>query len=367
MTTQATRIPLFDPGASLRPLRERLEQRMLEVLESGRFVLGPQVKAFEHELAGYLGVKHVVGVGNGTDAITIALKAMDIGSGDEVIVPSFTFYASAEAIVPTGATPVFCDIDLETYNMTAETVGQALTSKTKAVLAVDLFGNPARILEIEALGVPVLEDAAQAAGSLLDGRKAGSLGHAATFSFYPSKNLGAFGDAGAIATDDDGLADTIRSLRSHGSRDKVTFEKLGFNTRLDELQAGLLRVLLPELDGWCDGRRRAARMYEDAGAGDLVRLPRAAEGADPAWHLYVVRRERADELVETLNGAGIESRAYYRTPVHRQEPMRTFARDVELPATEEAARTNFALPIHPTLEQSQVAHVVETLRAALEG
>ncbi len=295
MATQATRIPLFDPEASLRPLRERLEERMREILESGRFVLGPQLKAFEQEFA------------------------------------------------------------------------QALTPKTKAILTVDLFGNPAQTPEIETLGVPVLEDAAQAAGSVLGGRRAGSLGHAATFSFYPSKNLGAFGDAGAIATDDDELAETIRSLRSHGSRDKVTFEKLGFNTRLDELQAGLLRVLLPELDGWCEGRRRAARMYEEAGAGDLVRLPRAVDGADPAWHLYIVRHERADELVESLNGAGIESRAYYRTPVHRQEPMRAFARDLDLPATEEASRTNFALPINATLEQSQVAHVVETLRAALEG
>jgi len=330
-------------------------------------VLGPQLDAFEREFADYLGVQHVVGVGNGTDAITIALKAMGVSAGDEVVVPSFTFYASAEAIVPTGATPVFCDIDLETYCMTGETVRPALSPKTKAVLAVDLFGNPAPIPEIEALGVPVLEDAAQAAGTKLGDRRAGALGHAATFSFYPSKNLGAFGDAGAIATDDEELASSVRSLRSHGSRDKVTFEKLGFNTRMDELQAGLLRVLLPELDGWCEGRRRAARLYADAGAGDLVELPRATENADPAWHLFIVRHERADELVEALNSAGIESRAYYRTPVHRQEPMRAFARGLELPATEEAARTSLALPLHATLEQEHAEHLVATLRDALEG
>lgn len=366
MTTQAIRVPLFDPATALQPHLGRLEERAREVIESGRYVLGPQLEAFEQELADFLGVKHVVGVGNGTDAITIALTAMGVGAGDEVVVPSFTFYASAEAIAHTGATPAFCDIDPETYCATAATVRQALTPKTKAVLAVDLFGNPAPIPEIEALGVPVLEDAAQAAGSRLGDRRAGALAHAATFSFYPSKNLGAFGDAGAIATDDDALAAAIRSLRSHGSRDKVTFEKLGFNTRLDELQAGLLRVLLPELDGWCDGRRRAARLYADAGAGNLVELPRPTEESDPAWHLFVVRHARADRLVEALNEAGIESRAYYRTPVHLQEPMRHFAPGLELPATEEAARTNLALPINATMREEHVTYVVETLRVELE-
>jgi dTDP-4-amino-4,6-dideoxygalactose transaminase len=364
MAVPTTKIPLFDPQSVLAPLRGELEERMREVLDSGRYVLGPQVQAFEQELAEYLGVRHVVGVGNGTDAISIALRAMGVGPGDEVVVPSLTFYASAEAIPPTGAAPVFCDIDLDTFCITAETVERALTPRTKAVLSVDLFGNPAPAEEIEALGIPVLEDAAQALGSTLDGRKAGSLAHAATFSFYPSKNLGAFGDAGAVATDDDGIADEVRSLRSHGSRDKVTFGALGFNTRLDEIQAGLLRVLLPHLDEWCDGRRRAAQLYGEAGIGELVGKPKPVAGADPAWHLYVVRSEEADALVEALNEAGVESRAYYRTPVHRQEPMSGFAKGVELPATEEASRTNLALPIGPTLGEEQVNRVVEFLRTA---
>jgi len=366
VTVPATTIPLFDPEASLAPLRERLVERVREVLDSGRFVLGPELRSFEEEFADYLGVEHVIGVGNGTDAITIALLAMGVGPDDEVVVPSFTFYASAEAIPPTGATPVFCDIDPETLCVTPDTVKAALTSKTKAVLAVDLFGNPAPIPEIEALGVPVLEDAAQAAGSTLNGQKAGALGTAATFSFYPSKNLGAFGDAGAVATEDAELADRVRSLRSHGSRDKVTFDRLGFNTRMDEIQAALLRVLLPELDGWCEGRRRAARLYSEAGVGELVAEPRPIEGADPAWHLYVVRSERADELLQALNDAGIESRAYYRTPVHRQGPMTAYAAGADLSATEEASRTNLALPISPALDEDQVARVVAVMRETLD-
>jgi dTDP-4-amino-4,6-dideoxygalactose transaminase len=360
----AQKIPLFDTRAPLAPLRGRLEDKIREVLERGRYVLGPEVESFEGEFADYLGVKHVVGVGNGTDAISIALRAMGVGPGDEVVVPSFTFYASAEAIPPTGATPVFCDIDLETFCLTADTVKAALTPRTKAVLAVDLFGNPAAIPEIEALGVPLLEDAAQAAGSRFDGRKAGSLGRAATFSFYPSKNLGAFGDAGAVVTDDDEIAERVRMLRSHGSRDKITFGALGFNTRLDEIQAALIRVLLPQLDEWCEGRRRAARLYREAGIGEVVHEPKPTEGSDPAWHLYVVRSEGADALVAALNEAGIESRAYYRTPVHRQEPMSEFAQGVELPATEEAARTNLAVPIGPTLGEEEISRVVEALRTS---
>lgn len=364
MATPATTIPLFDPEGTLSPLRDRLEDKAREVLESGRFVLGPELKAFEQEFADYLGVRHVIGVGNGTDAITLGLYALGVGEGDEVVVPSFTFYASAEAIPPTGATPVFCDIDLDTMNITAETVKAAITPKTKAILAVDLFGNPAPIPDLEALGIPVLEDAAQAAGSTLGGRKAGSLGRAATFSFYPSKNLGAFGDAGAISTDDDEVAAIVRSLRSHGSRDKVSFERLGFNSRMDEIQAGLLRVLLPELDGWCDGRRRAADLYAEAGIAELAVPAKPVEGSEPAWHLYVLRSERADELIETLNAAGIESRSYYRTPVHRQPPMDGFRVAGELPATEEASRTNFAVPISPVLDEAGVSQVVSVLKSA---
>src|SRR3977135_2903184 len=300
-------VPLFDTDTPLEPLRPRLNERAVAVLDAGRYILGPEVEAFEREFADYVGPAHGVGVANGTDAITIALRAMGVGEGDDVVVPSFTFYASVEAIPPTGARPVFCDVDPDTFCITPDTVHAALTPKTKAVVAVDLFGNVAPIADIEALGVPVLEDAAQAAGSRLAGARAGSFGTAATFSFFPSKNLGGFGDGGMIVTDDAGVAERARMLRFHGSTDKVTYTEVGYNSRLDELQAGLLRVLLPELDGWCDGRRTAARPYEEAGVGEFVPRPRAVEGADPAWHLYVIRHPTAEPLGPALDRVGIGS------------------------------------------------------------
>src|SRR5437764_7573809 len=244
-------IPLFDTDTLLAPLRERLMSAVATVIERGSYILGPEVEAFEREFAGYLGVPHVIGVANGTDAITIALRALGIGSGDGVVVPSFTFYASVEAVIAAGARPVFCDVDLETRNVTAESVRAALTPQTKAIVAVDLFGSPAP--ELRELGLPVLEDAAQAAGASLEGRRAGALGTVATFSFYPSKNLPCFGDGGAIATMDDEVAERARTLRFHGSRDKETFVEVGYNSRLDELQAAVLRVLLPHLEDWSEG------------------------------------------------------------------------------------------------------------------
>jgi len=279
------------------------------------------------------------------------------------VVPSFTFYASAEAIPPTGATPVFCDIDPETYCVSAETVRAALTPRTKAVIAVHLFGNVAQVAEIEALGVPVLEDAAQAAGSLASGGgRPGALGTAATFSFFPSKNLGAFGDGGMITTSDEALAERARSLRFHGSRDKVTYEQVGYNSRLDELQAAILRVQLPHLDTLADGRRAAGRYYEEAGLGELVRLPSPVAGASPAWHLYVVAHPEVQRLESALADARIGHKAYYRTPVHRQVAMREWGAGVELPATDEAARTHLAIPMSPVLSREQVDEVVVAAR-----
>lgn len=358
-------LPLFDPITPLEPLRERLVERLGGVLDSGTYILGPELRAFEEEFAAYLGVRHVLGVGNGTDALTLALLALGVGPGDDVVVPSFTFYASAEAIPPTGARPVFCDIDLDTFCATPGTVKAALTPRTKAVIAVDLFGNTPDITGIEALGVPVLEDAAQAAGSTLLGRKAGALGTIASFSFYPSKNLGAFGDGGAVATDDDELASRVRSLRSHGSRDKVTFLEIGFNSRLDEMQAAVLRELLPYLDRWADGRRLTVRRYEAAGLGDHVGLPRPVDGADPAWHLYVIRSREIDVVARALGEAGIGHKFYYRTPVHRQPAMAAYS-GVDLPVTDEAAATHLAIPMSPVLTAEQAETVVGAIAAGLE-
>ena len=358
-------VPLFDTEATLAPLRDELRAAIDRVLDSKRFILGPEVAAFESELAAYAGAAHGIGVANGTDAITIALRAMGVGPGDEVIVPSFTFYASAEAIAPTGATPVFCDIDPATYCVTADTVRAALTPRSKAVIVVHLFGNVAPVAEIEALGVPVLEDAAQAAGSDSPDGRAGSLGTVSTFSFYPSKNLGCFGDGGMILTSDERIAEQARILRFHGSRDKVDYEQLGYNSRLDELQAAIMRVQLPHLDAWADGRRAAARHYEEAGLGELVTLPQTVSGSSPAWHLYIVGHDEPERLRAALVDAGIGCAPYYRTPVHRQPPMRAWAHGLELPFTERAAATHLAIPMSPVLTRGQVDEVVAAVRKAV--
>jgi len=356
-------VALFDTSTPLAPLRNELREAIDRVLDRKRFILGEEVTAFEREFAAYCGVEHAVGVANGTDAITIALRSMGVGPGDEVVVPSFTFYASVEAIPPTGARPVFCDIDPSTYCMTAETVRAAMTPRTKAVIAVHLFGNVAPVAEIEALGAPVLEDAAQAAGSGSIGGRPGALGAAATFSFYPSKNLGAFGDGGMIVTPDEQIAEQARILRFHGSRDKVDYEQLGYNSRLDELQAAILRVQLPHLDEWARGRRQAARHYEQAGLDELVGLPHAVNGASPAWHLYVVSHPQVERLEAALKAPAIGCKAYYRTPVHRQLPMREWGAGVELPATEHAAATHLAIPMSPALTRAQADEVVAAVAA----
>ncbi len=363
-------VPLFDTETPLAGLKPEITARVAEVIAGGHFILGPEVAAFERELAEYVGVKHVIGVGNGTDALTIAVRAAGVAPGDHVICPAFTFYATAEAIASLGARPVFCDVDAGTRNVTVETVGAAITPATKAIVTVDLFGMPAPSTEIrEAFGLPVIEDAAQALGASLAGTKAGALADAATFSFYPSKNLGAFGDGGAIATDDDQIAATARALRFHGSRDKQNFELVGYNSRLDEIQAAILRILLRQLDQWCDGRRAAAAAYAAADLGGQIGRPVAPDGAIPAWHLYAVTHPHADELLAHLNANGVQARPYYRAPLHRQPAMAPYALDergraVELPVTDELASTNLALPISPVLTAAQVAEVAAVIRSA---
>ena len=360
-------VPLFDPSTPLVPLRAEIDAAVARVLDSKHFILGPEVEAFEGELAAYVGARHAIGVANGTEALTIALRALGVGPGDDVVVPSFTFYASAEAIPPTGARPVFCDVDPETFTVTAETVKAAMTRDTKAVIAVHLFGNVAPIAEIEALGVPVIEDAAQALGSTGPGGRPGALGTLATLSFYPSKNLGAFGDGGAVLTRDDALADAVRMLRFHGSRDKVTYEQVGYNSRLDELQAAILRVQLPHLDTWADHRREAARWYAEAGLGEWADLPRATPGAGPAWHLYVIRTDRSEELERALPEAGIGARSYYRLPVHQQPAMAGLGMGAALPGTDRAAREHLAIPISAAITREQVREVAGAIARCASG
>jgi dTDP-3-amino-3,4,6-trideoxy-alpha-D-glucose transaminase len=357
-------VPLFDPSTPLQGLRRRLGEAIDDVLDRGQFILGPEVSAFEEEFARYLGAEHAIGVANGTEAITIALRALGVGPGDEVVVPSFTFYASAEAIPPTGARPVFCDVDPETFCVTPETVKAVLTPKTKAVIAVHLFGNVAPIAEIEALGVPVLEDSAQAAGSVGPDGRPGALGTIATFSFYPSKNLGAFGDGGAISTSDAAIDERVRVLRFHGSKDKVNYSDVGYNSRLDEMQAAILRIQLPELDRWAQHRHDAGEWYAQAGLRDVAKLPVATPGAKPAWHLYVIRHDQPDALAEQLKARDIGASGYYRTPVHKQPSMAEWGHGVELAVTDELARTHLALPISAALTRDQVDEVVDAVRDA---
>jgi dTDP-4-amino-4,6-dideoxygalactose transaminase len=353
-------VPLF--AASLEPQLERIEARLAEVARSGRYILGPELQAFEEEFATYLGVGHAVGVGNGTDALTIALRALGVAEGQEVICPSFTFYATAEAVVNAGARPVFCDIDPETFCVTAETVRPHMSQRTGAIIAVHLFGNVAPAPELMELGVPVLEDAAQAAGASLDGRKAGALGSAATFSFFPSKNLPCLGDGGAVVTDSEEVAAGARLLRFHGSLDKTTHTEVGYNSRLDSMQAAVLRLLLPELDGWTLRRQEVAERYRALGLGERVRLPESTTGASHAYHLYVTLTDAADELAARLGDAGVQARSYYRTPTHRQAAMTRYA-GAELPVTDDVAERNLALPMGPELTAEQA----EAVAAALES
>jgi dTDP-4-amino-4,6-dideoxygalactose transaminase len=359
-------VPLF--ATSLARYHERLGHRLAEVAASGRYILGPEVEAFESEFAAYCGARHCIGVANGTDAITIALRALGVGPGDEVVVPSFTFYASVEAAANAGATPVFCDIDPVTFCVTRETVEAVLTERTKAIVAVDLFGWLPALDELRGLGVPIVEDAAQAHGARRDSRRSGTLGDAGTFSFFPSKNLGALGDGGAIVTDDDEVAELARRLRFHGSTDKVTYTEVGYNSRLDELQAAVLRELLPELDGWNDARRDAARAYAERGLGDVsgMELPHFADQLEHVFHLYVVRHPDALRLEAALSQRGVGARGYYRRPVHLQPAMERFGGEgLDLPGTSEAARTHLALPMGTELGHEQVDEVIAACASGL--
>jgi dTDP-3-amino-3,4,6-trideoxy-alpha-D-glucose transaminase len=361
-------IPLFAHRAALEPLLPRVAERQRAVLESGRYVLGPELGEFEREFAAYVGREHCVGVANGTDALTIALRAAGVEPGDEVIVPAFTFFATAEAVVNAGARPVFADIDLHMNCITAGTVEAVVGPRTRAVLPVHLFGNPAPMAELAELagahGLLLLEDAAQAAGARLNGVAAGALGDAACFSFYPGKPLGAFGDAGALLTNDDEVATRARRLRDHGSERRWVHGEVGLNSRLDDLQATALRVLLPHLDEWNDARRRVAGLYADAGLGEHVALPPETPGAEPTYHLYVIRTPDRDRLAEALEAADIEARAYYTPPLHRQPALRPYAPEGPLRYAEQLADEGLALPMGPALDEEAVRAVTTAVADA---
>ena len=356
-------IPLVDVRAQYAPLLDELEGRLAAVLESGRFILGPEVRAFEAEAAAYVGVGQCVGVANGTDAIVLVLDALGIGPGDEVICPAFTFYASAEAIARRGATPVFADIDPATLNLDPADVADRLGPRTKAILAVHLFGRPQALAELPE-AVPVVEDAAQAFGATVRGKRVGSHGRAGTFSFFPTKNLFGLGDGGLVATDDPALAERVRLLRFHGSRDKQVFELVGYNSRLDELQAAALRLFLARVDEWNEARRAAAARYAELGLGDVCELPRDEVGH--VYHVYAVRTPERERMASALREAGIECAAYYSTPLHLQPVFRELGYEPgSLPESERAAREVLALPLWPGIAVEQQEQVVAAIRSAV--
>jgi dTDP-4-amino-4,6-dideoxygalactose transaminase len=356
-------IPLVDVRAQYLPLLDELKERLASVLESGRFILGPEVDAFEEEVASYLGVRDTIGVANGTDALVLALEALGVGPGDEVVCPAFTFYATAEAVSRVGATPVFCDIEAASLNLDPADLADRVTPRTKAIIVVHLFGRPAAVDRLPT-GVPCIEDAAQAFGATLGSRRAGSAGAAATFSFFPTKNLFGLGDGGLVATNDADTAERVRLLRFHGSRDKKTFEAVGMNSRLDEVQAAALRLFLGHVDEWNRARREAAARYADLGLGEFCELPEDEPGH--VYHMYVVRSSERDRIADALRAADIGFATYYTTPLHLQPVYSGLGyAPGSLPETERAARETIALPLWPGITAAEQEQVVAAVRSAV--
>ena len=351
-------IPHVDVKAQYAPLIPELKEAFARTLESGRFIFGPEVDRFEREAAEYLGVQETIGVANGTDAIVIALDALGIGVGDEVICPAFTFFATAEAIARRGAVPVFADIDLQTLNLDPADVERRITERTKAIMPVHLFGRPAPVEEFRRFGPTIVEDAAQAFGS-----SGIATSIASTFSFFPTKNLFGLGDGGLVAVNDADLAERVRMLRFHGSRAKKDFELIGYNSRLDAIQAAALRIFLPHLDEWTRLRREAASRYAELGLGELVELP--ADEPGHVYHMYCVRSTERDRLAKALTDAEIGHAAYYLPPLHLQPALRYLGHaEGDLPETEKASRENLCLPLWAGITEEQQAEVVAVLRHA---
>lgn len=371
MTTTASRaIPFLDLKATYDELKAPLDEAFARVMQSGWYILGQEVEAFEREWATYCGVRHCIGVGNGLEALHLILRAKQIGPGDEVIVPANTYIASWLAVSYAGATPVPVEPDPQTYNIDPARVEEQITPRTKAILAVHLYGQTANMTALRNIatrrGIMLFEDAAQAHGATWQGTKAGALCDAAGFSFYPGKNLGAFGDAGAVTTDDDALAEQIRLLRNYGSRVKYHNEEKGFNSRLDELQAALLRVKIPVLNEWNQRRKRIAEIYltELSNVPGLV-LPHIDPAADSAWHLFVVQHPERDQLQALLKNQSIHTMIHYPVPPHEQPAYEEFkAMAGDLSITEDLHSNLLSLPIGPHLSTEDALQVARSVREA---
>ncbi len=333
--------------------------------------MGPEVRAFEEAFAIWCQARHAIGISSGTAAIELTLRALGIGSGDEVITTPFTFIATAEAISATGATPVFADIDPATYNLNPAAVEAAITPRTRALLPVHLYGQPANMPALAAIaqrhGLALIEDAAQAHGAEIDGRRVGSLGHAACFSFYPGKNLGAYGDGGAVTTGDEALAGRLRKLRDHGRVSKYVHDEIGYGHRLDALQAAILAAKLPHLDAANAARRRLAARYGELLAGSELVLPHVPQGVTPVWHLYVVRTARRDEVLAGLKAQGIEAGIHYPLPLHLQPAYRSLGLGSgAFPVAEAASQQVLSLPLFPEMTDAQQERVVAALVESID-
>jgi dTDP-4-amino-4,6-dideoxygalactose transaminase len=368
--TSVTRIPVFDLKAQYAVLKQELDEAALGVMASGWFIQGQEHAAFETEFAAYCEAQHGIGVANGTDAIRIGLGALGVGPGDEVITVANVGMPPVVAVKEAGATPVFVDVDPETRNIDPAQIEAAITSKTKAVLAVHLFGHP---VDVDAIlnvirphGIKLLEDCAQAHGARYRGRRVGSLGDAAAFSFYPTKNLGAYGDGGCLTTNDDDVADRARMLRGYGWRKRYVSESHGFNSRLDELQAAILRVKLRHLDAANEERRRRAAVYDEALKG--IATPATRSWAEPVYHLYVIEADGRDELRAALHAAGVGSDVHYPLPSHLQPACSDLGLGIgSLPVTESLAARVLSLPMYPELPIDRVERVAEIVTRLANG
>jgi dTDP-4-amino-4,6-dideoxygalactose transaminase len=359
-----TYIPFLDLGRQNQSLRDKLESAYQRVLDSGWFIMGPEVEAFEDEFASYCEAKYCVGVGNGLEALHLILRAYGIGPGDEVIVPSNTFIATWLAVTECGATPVPVEPDVVTHNINPCLIESALTSRTCAIIPVHLYGQPAEMDPINALaakhGLIVIEDAAQAQGARYNGRRTGSLGHAAATSFYPGKNLGALGDGGAVLTNDLAIAERVKQLRNYGSKVKYHHDLVGYNSRLDDIQAGFLRAKLTVLDQWNSRRKAVADRYTKLLTGAGLHLPFVPKYAEPVWHLYVIRSHQRDALKAHLEQLGVATVIHYPIPPHRQACYQD-CKERFLPISEKLAREVLSLPMCSTLGPAEIDHVVHSV------
>jgi dTDP-4-amino-4,6-dideoxygalactose transaminase len=366
------KIPQLDLTRQYALLESEMESALRGVLRSGRFILGPEGEAFETECAQYLGVSHAVGVASGSDALRLVLEAVGVGPDIEVVTPAFSFVASATAVLQVGARPVFVDVEPATLALDPDRVEAALTPRTGAILAVHLYGLPAAMGPLRALadarGIPLLEDAAQAFGATLGGRHVGGHGRAAAFSFYPTKNLGAYGDAGLVTTTDPDLAAHLRLVRNHGETQKYRHARLGWTGRLDEIQAAILRVKLRHLPEWTRARQAVAARYDAELAGLPLVLPAERPGATHVYHQYTVRTHRRDDLARHLAAAGIGTACHYPLPIPAQPLFSDLGYDATgFPAAWAASREVLSLPCFPELRPDEIAAVIDAVRAFFEG